>query len=172
MSVLRILPLALLLLPGCSNAPGTSSARDTPSPEGWVPRLEARVNDYAGILTSDERTALEASLDTYERETTHQVAVLTVSSLKGEAIEDFFLRVANTWGLGQKAWDNGILVTVAPTERQVRIELGFGMNRFISDADAKQIIDETMLPAFRAGHFGHGIKGGVERLMTAGRARD
>jgi uncharacterized protein len=128
------------------------------------------VNDYAGILTSDERTALEASLATYERETTHQVVVLTVLSLHGEAIEAFSLRVANTWGLGQKEWDSGILVTVAPMEQQVRIELGVGMNRFVSDADAQQIIDETMVPAFRSGHFGQGIAGGVERLMTAGRA--
>ncbi len=129
-----------------------------------------RVSDHAGIFPVDDRRALDARLAEYEQDTTHQIAVLTVPSLDGEAIEAFSLRVANTWALGQKGVDNGILVTVAPAERQVRIELGYGMNRFISDADAQQIIDEAMLPAFSAGELPQGITLGVERLMAAGRA--
>jgi uncharacterized protein len=138
--------------------------------EGDVPKLEGRVNDYAKILTSQEREALNATLAQYEIETTHQIVVLTVPSLDGEAIDTFSLRVANTWKLGRKGLDNGVLVTVAPTERRVRIELGIGMNRFVSDADAKRIIEETMAPEFRAGHFGKGITLGVERLMAECRA--
>jgi uncharacterized protein len=135
-----------------------------------VPRLVGLVNDYAHVLPAAERADLEKALRAYEAQTTHQVAVLTVQSLHGESIEDFSLRVASAWGLGQKGLDNGVLVTLAPDERAVRIELGRGMNKYVSDGTAKRIIDETMIPAFRVGDMKGGLRKGVERLLEACRA--
>jgi uncharacterized protein len=78
--------------------------------------------------------------------------------------------VANAWKIGRKDLDNGVLVTVAPNDRKARIELGYGMNRFVSDTTAQQILADSMVPQFRAGRFGHGIELGVERLMEVCRA--
>jgi uncharacterized protein len=132
-----------------------------------VPALRGRVNDYAGLLQPQVREQLEASLAHYEHETTHQIAILSVTSLHGESIETFSLRVAKNWALGRKGLDNGVLVTVAPTERSVRIELGTGMNRYVSDSDAKRIIDEVMVPEFRQGHYDVGLLRGIDRLFDA-----
>jgi uncharacterized protein len=85
----------------------------------------------------------------YHRETHQQLVVLTIPTLSGEPLETYSLRVANTWGLGYKGFDNGILVLLALQERKVRIELGKGMERYISDAQAGSIIEESMVPAFR-----------------------
>ena len=135
-----------------------------------VPQLSGRVNDYANVLPAKDRAKLEKLLSDYETETSHQVAVLTVESLHGESIEDFSLRVANAWGLGRKGLDNGVLVTLAPEEHAVRIELGTGMNKYVSDAKAKRIIDETMIPAFQAGDIAGGLRRGIARLLDACRA--
>lgn len=135
-----------------------------------VPKLQGRVNDYAGLLQPQARQSLETSLATFERETTHQIVILTVSSLGGESIEAFSLRVAKSWALGRKGLDNGVLVTLVPAEHKTRIELGFGMNRYVSDADARKIIDEAMIPAFREGHYDIGLKRGIDRLFVECRA--
>jgi uncharacterized protein len=135
-----------------------------------VPKLQGRVNDYAGVLQPQTRRELENSLAQYERETTHQIAILTVPSLGGESIEAFSLRVANTWALGRKGFDNGVLVTLAPAEHETRIELGLGMNRYVSNADAKKIIEEAMIPAFREGKYDIGLRRGIDRLFVECRA--
>ena len=137
---------------------------------GEVPQLAGRVSDYANVLSVEERADLEKILRAYEAETTHQIAILTVQSLHGESIEDFSLRVATAWGLGQKGLDNGVLVTLAPEEDAVRIELGTGMSKYVSDADAKRIIDETMIPAFRMGDMKGGLRRGVDQLLEVCRA--
>jgi len=108
-------------------------------------------------------------LANYERETSHQIGVLLIPTLSGESIESFSLRVANSWKLGQKGLDNGILVTLAMEERAVRIELGLGMERFISNAAAQSIIKNSMVPAFRRGDYAGGLHAGLEQLMSEGR---
>ncbi|MFO1401707.1 MAG: TPM domain-containing protein [Steroidobacteraceae bacterium] len=137
---------------------------------GSVPAHVGRVNDFAHLLPEGDRAVLERTLAGYEEETSHQIAVLTVSSLKGESIESYSLRVANTWRLGRKGLDDGVLVTVAPSERAVRIEVGVGMSRYVTDADAKDVISRSMIPAFRRGDMAGGIKSGVERLLILCRA--
>jgi uncharacterized membrane protein YgcG len=134
-----------------------------------VPAHKSRVNDYANILDPGQRADLEAQLRAYEKETRHQIAVLTVRSLEGESIESYSLRVAKAWALGQKGLNNGVLLTVAPNERKVRIELGKGMSRYVSDTQAQEIISE-MLVSFRAGDIGRGVQLGVTQLMKACRA--
>jgi uncharacterized protein len=95
--------------------------------------------------------------------------VLIIPSLGEEKIETFSLRTANVWGLGNKGFDDGILVTLAMKERKERIELGEGMERFISDADAKQILETEMTPRFAKRDFSGGLERGLERLMDEGR---
>jgi uncharacterized protein len=134
-----------------------------------VPALKGRVNDTAAVLTASERERLSDLLANYERETHHQLAVLTIPSLAGEPLEAYSLRVANTWGLGLKGYDDGILVMLAMKECKIRIELGKGMERYISKAQAKAIIDESVVPAFRKGDWAGGLQNGLQRLMTDAR---
>lgn len=134
-----------------------------------VPRLEGRVTDVARVLSEADRERISDLLARYERETSHQIGVLLIPTVSGEKIESFSLRVANSWKLGQKGLDNGILVTMAMKERAVRIELGVGMERFISNATAQSIINNSMVPAFRKGDYAGGLQAGLEQLMREGR---
>jgi uncharacterized protein len=137
--------------------------------EQWVPQLEGRVTDTANVLPLADRDRLAQMLARYEQETTHQFAVLIVPNLSGESIESLSLRVANAWGLGQKGLNNGVLVTVAVEERQVRIEVGLGMEGYITHAMAQSAINTVIVPAFRQGNYAGGLQSGLERLMTEGR---
>lgn len=147
-----ILAVALLILLTCT-------------PQTAVPRLKDRVTDLAQVFSTEQRTRLIKELADFERETSHQMAVLTVPTLSGERIEDFSLRVANDWGLGQKGKDNGILVTLALKERQVRIELGKGLESDIPQETLDRILREDMVPAFRQGDYAGGLEKGVRRLQ-------
>ena len=134
-----------------------------------MPKLNGWVNDTAGVLPVPERKRIAGALEKYERETHHQIAVLSIASLGEERIEAFSLRTANAWGLGNKGFDDGILVTLAMKERRARIELGKGMQRFISDADAKHILDAETTPLFAKGDIAGGLERGLEQLMDEGR---
>ena len=135
----------------------------------WTPRLEGRVTDGANVLSVADRDRLSKVLARYEQESHHQIAVLIIPTLSEESIESFSLRVAKAWGLGQKNLDNGILVTLAIKERKVRIEIGLGMAKYISDATAQSIIANHMVPAFRNGEYAIGLQAGLEQLMKEGR---
>lgn len=134
----------------------------------WTPSLKGRITDLANLLSPADRQELTSTLEAYEADTSHQIVVLTVPSLSGETIESFSLRVANAWGIGRKGIDDGILVTVAPNDRRVRIELGCGMERYISNADAQAII-EDMAPAFHRHEYAAGLRRGLEALMEEAR---
>jgi uncharacterized protein len=137
-----------------------------------VPMLKNRVNDTANVLSIEDVGRISDLLRNYEKETKHQIAVLIVPTLGDETIERFCLRTSNKWGLGRKGIDDGILVCLAMKERWARIELGIGMNRYISNAEAKEIIDVEMTPAFLkkdfAGGLERGLKRGLKRLADAG----
>ena len=134
-----------------------------------VPRLEGRVTDVAKILSAVDRERLGTLLARYEGETSHQIGVLVIPTLAGETIESYSLRVARAWKLGKKGLDNGILVTMAMKERAVRIELGVGFEKYISNATAQAIIGNAMVPAFRKGDYAGGLQAGLEELMKEGR---
>lgn len=134
-----------------------------------VPQLTGRVVDAANLLLPADRERLANLSSVYEQETGHQIAVVIVPTLEGEAIEGFCLRTANTWRLGREGVDDGIVVCMAMKERAVRIELGIGINRFISNADAKEIIDIEMTPLFGMGDFAGGLERGLKKLMEEGR---
>ncbi len=135
----------------------------------WIPRLEGWVTDVANVLSVADRDRLAKMLSRYEQETSHQFAVLVIPTLSEESIESFSLRVAKAWALGQKGLNNGILVTLAMKERKVRIELGLGMERYITNATAQSTISNAMVPAFRKGDYAGGLQAGLEQLMKEGR---
>jgi uncharacterized protein len=134
-----------------------------------VPKLSGWVSDTAKVLTEADRERLTKMLSDYHEETHHQIVLLTIATLGGERIEAFSLRTATAWGLGYKNIDNGILVALSMKERKMRIELGKGMERFISDSDAKAILDTDMTPAFSKGDFYGGLRKGLLHLMDEGR---
>jgi len=133
-----------------------------------TPRIEAWVTDRANVLSAEQRQRLTERLAAYEKETSHQIVVLTVPSLSGESIESFALRVANAAGIGRRGVDNGVLLMLAIAERSVRIELGLGFERHVSNDRAKAII-ETMTPSFRKGDYAGGLEIGIEAVMSDGR---
>ena len=118
-----------------------------------VPYLQGRVTDDAEILSPEAATRIGAMLEDHEARTTDQVAVLTVTTLDGESIEDFALRVFEAWQLGQRDQDNGVLVVVAPGDRRMRIEVGYGLEGRLTDLEAGRIIRNVMAPRFKAGDF-------------------
>lgn len=134
-----------------------------------VPPLKGRVNDYAGMLSSEASARLEQKLAGFERETTNQVAVLTIPSLQSDDIDQFSIRVAEQWKLGQAGKDNGVLMIIAQTERKVRIEVGMGLQGVLPDITASKIIREIMRPHLKAGNFDQGISAGIDGIIAATR---
>src|SRR5688500_17667108 len=132
-----------------------------------VPKLVARVTDQTGTLSAEQRDALEARLRAFEEAKGSQVAVLLEPTLGGEAIEDFAGRVADTWQLGRKGVDDGVLFVVALQERRMRIHTGRGVQVTLTDALSKRIVAEIVAPHFRAGDFPGGIAAGVEAILKA-----
>jgi uncharacterized protein len=132
-----------------------------------VPPLQGSVNDLAGVLSPDERGALEQRLAGYERQTGHQLAVLIVPSLEGDSIDDFAVRVFESWQLGKKGRDDGILLLVAVQDRKMRIEVGYGLEGDLPDARASRIIREVVAPAFQQGNLALGISRGVAAIAAA-----
>lgn len=130
------------------------------------PPLTGRVVDAAGLLTPNERTALEAKMKAHEDKTTDQVVVATVRSLDGLTIEDYGNRLFRQWKLGRADKTNGALLLVAPTERKVRIEVGYGLEGALTDALSKVIITTAVAPQFQKGNFAGGIDAGVDAMLS------
>jgi uncharacterized protein len=123
-----------------------------------------RVNDFANLLDEPSTAELDTLLETLENDTTAQIAVATVPSLDGLTVEEYATRLFNTWGVGQKDKDNGVLVLVAPSERAMRIEVGYGLEKILPDGLAVAIVREDFLPPFRDGDYQTGILRGVRRV--------
>ncbi len=130
-----------------------------------VPPLHARVNDLAGMLSPETAQALEQRLAAFEQETGHQIAVLTIPSLEGDAIEDFTIRVAEAWKIGKKGFDNGAILVIAQKDKKLRIEVGYGLEGVMPDAIASRIIREVIVPRFRGGDFSGGVVAGVGAIL-------
>jgi len=131
-----------------------------------VPRIEGRVTDTAGILSGATREHISGLLKAHEDRTTNQVAVLTVTGLEGESIEEFATRVFDSWRLGQEKKDNGVLVIIASGDRRMRIEVGYGLEGTLTDLKAGRIIDNIMTPRFKVGDFDGGVTGGVLAIIN------
>jgi uncharacterized protein len=134
-----------------------------------VPQLAGYVNDYADILSNAEEQGLSETVRQFEEQTSNQIFILTTPSLEGRDIEGFSIEVAEVWKPGQKGKDNGILIVVAPNERQYRIEVGYGLEGVVPDGLAGEIGRRHFVPAFRRGDSGGGLRDAVEALMQATR---
>jgi uncharacterized protein len=152
--VLALAGLAVLLL-----APAARGAKA-------VPFLAGRVNDTASLVPAQVRERIEAKLEDLERRTGAQVAVLTVDSLEGDPIEDYAVRVFQTWKLGRQGVDDGVLFVVARQERRMRIEVGYGLEERLTDLRSRQILDDIVRPHFRDGNFGAGIEAGTNGIAA------
>jgi uncharacterized protein len=132
-----------------------------------VPPLSGRVQDQAHLLTPETVQKLEQKLAAFERETSNQVVVLTVPSLQGDDIDQFSIRVADVWKIGQKGKDNGVLLVIAQAERKVRIEVGMGLQGALPDITAGRISREVMRPYLKLGDYNQGVTVGVDSIIAA-----
>ena len=130
-----------------------------------VPQLTGRVVDQANMIKAADEASLVARLEAHEEATGNQVVVLTVNSLEGDSLEDFSLRVARTWALGQKDRNNGVLFLIAKNDRKMRIEVGYGLEGTLTDAVASFIIRQTVTPMFKQGLFNGGINAGTGQII-------
>ncbi len=156
---LRWLVLALALL-GLALAALPAQAAPT------FPKLSGRVTDAANILPADVSAALETRLAGLERATGTQLVVATVPDLEGNDIADYGYQLGRAWGIGQKGTNNGVILLVAPNERKVRIEVGYGLEGTLTDALTSQIIRRDIIPHFKAGDMAGGVTAGADALLA------
>ena len=130
------------------------------------PALTGRVVDQANIIQPDTRAAIEQRSADLEEKSGIQLVVATVNSLEGQEIEPYANELFRKWALGEKKKNNGVLMLVAPNERRVRIEVGYGLEGTLTDALSKVIISNAMTPRFKAGNFSEGISRGVDDIIT------
>lgn len=133
------------------------------------PRPDGRVHDAAGLLSADTRRVIEEELERYESQSTNQIVVATFPSLDGESVETATLRIAETWRLGQKDRDNGALLAIYRDDRQVRIEVGYGLEGALTDALCSTIISREIVPAMRAGDPDRAVLRAVRAIIAATR---
>ncbi len=156
--MIRTLVVALALLIA---AVAPSWAADGPN----FPPLTGRVVDQVGILSPAAQDRLTAEFAAHEQRTGQQVVVAVVKSLDGRAIEDYGYQLGRAWGIGQKGKNTGAILLVAPTERKVRIEVGYGLEGDLTDAISSTIISGVIAPRFRQGDMEGGIVDGAEQIL-------
>lgn len=130
------------------------------------PALTGRVVDDAQLLTPEQEQALTGKLAALEQQTGDQLVVVTLPSLQDQEIEDYGYQLGRHWGIGQKANNGGALLIVAPNERKVRIEVGYGLEGVLTDAYSSLIIRNDILPAFRQGDYAAGILAGTDAIIA------
>jgi uncharacterized protein len=154
--------LATLLVAACAVLLSVLSAHAL-----TFPPLTGRVVDEAGILDPATKQALEQKLADFEAKTTGQFVVVTLKSLQGTSIEDYGYQLGRHWQIGQKDKNSGVLLIVAPNERKVRIEVGYGLEGNLTDAVSRLIIENAILPRFRVNDYAGGITRGVDDIIQA-----
>lgn len=134
-----------------------------------IPKLGGYVNDYASMISGSSKAKLEEELRSFEQSDSTQLVILTIPSLEGEPIEDYSIKVAEAWKLGQARKDNGILLLVSKNDRKMRIEVGRGLEGKLTDLMAGRIIDLVIKPRFKRDDFDGGFTAGVASLIDATR---
>ncbi|HXR95932.1 MAG TPA: TPM domain-containing protein, partial [Rhizomicrobium sp.] len=129
------------------------------------PTLTGRVVDDAHVLSAQTKGDLDQKLAALEAKTSRQLVVVTLPSLQGYDIADYGYQLGRAWGIGQAKLNNGVLFIVAPNEHRVRIEVGYGLEPILTDALSEVIIQQAVLPKFRANDFNGGVEGGVDALV-------
>jgi len=141
--------------------PSVLRALDVPKrPEGYV-------TDKAGLLSPQTKMQLEGVLRQYEQKTSNQIVIVTFPSLEEESLEDFSVRLAEAWKVGQKGRDNGVIFLIFKEDRKMRIEVGYGLEGVLPDALAGQIIQQRVAPLFRQGEYEKGILSGIGAILQA-----
>ena len=149
-----------LFLTGLLIAPILLSAYTSPgNPKGFV-------NDFAGMLKPETVTTLETTLNSFSQQTGNQISVVTVPTLGDESIETYAEKLFQEWGIGDEEKDSGLLLLVARDERELRIEVGYGLEPVITDIESSRIIREEITPAFKNSDYDAGVMSGVNRIMT------
>ncbi|HSH12816.1 MAG TPA: TPM domain-containing protein [Desulfurivibrionaceae bacterium] len=154
----RVLALVLALFGWAA----TASALEIPAYRGYV-------NDYAGMLSPEAAAQLERALTDFDRTDSTQVAILTIPTLEGGALEDFSIKVVEKWGVGSKGKDNGVLLLVVRDDRKVRVEVGRGLEGVLTDLISGRIIAQVITPAFKAGQIDQGMMAGAAAIIQATR---
>jgi uncharacterized protein len=130
-----------------------------PQPTGYV-------NDYASLYTADFRQSLNSQLESLDKQTTVQFVVVTVNSLEGEPIENYAVNLFKSWAIGQKGKDNGLLLLISKEDRQLRFEVGYGLEGAITDGTAGSIIRNDITPSFKEGDYEAGTQVGVNQIFS------
>jgi len=131
-----------------------------------LPRPLGRISDFANVIDPATEADLDRRIDLLEQQTSSELAVATVESLGGTSVEEYANRLFREWGIGRAQQDNGVLIVVAPNEREMRIEVGYGLEGVLPDGLAGQIIREQFTPKFRDGDYSGGIADGVARVIA------
>jgi uncharacterized protein len=134
--------------------------------EPSFPKLTGRVTDAAGVLPADQVAALEARLKALEDTTGTQLVVATVPDLQGYEIDEYGYQLGRAWGIGQKGTNNGAILLIAPAQRKLRIEVGFGLEGVLTDAVSSRIIRQAIVPRFKAGDIAGGVAAGADELIA------
>lgn len=156
--MIRLLALALALVGAWLAAPLAAAPQ--------FPPLTGRVVDAADLLPPEVEARLAAKLEALEAQSQRQLVVATVPDLNGYDIADYGYQLGRFWGLGDQTRNDGALLLVAPNERKVRIEVGYGLEGYLTDALSALIIQNTILPAFRNGDFAGGIEAGTDAIIA------
>lgn len=149
--------LLVFLFPFVFLFPSLTKASHIPPPTGFV-------NDFAQVLTSGQKSVLESSLKDYEQKTGNEIAITFVKSLEGGDITDFTVRVFEEWKIGKKGQDNGILFLAAISDRKMRIEVGYGLEPYLTDGEAGEIIRNVVAPEFKKENYYEGVVKGIEAI--------
>ncbi len=153
----RFVP-ALLLLPILASAYISPGA-----PHGFV-------NDFAGMLSSQAKASLERELSAFEQETGHELTVVTIATHgTDETIETYATKLFEEWGIGKKKEDDGLLLLIARDDREMRIEVGYGLEGAVTDLESSHVIRDVLTPAFKAGDYDGGVNAAMERLESDAR---
>lgn len=153
-----IFSFVLLFLLACP----VLSYQNPGDPEGFL-------NDYAYMLNPAEEERLENKLAQFDKETSNEIAVVTISDLGGDVIENYAVKLFEDWKIGKGEKDNGVLILIAKSDRQMRIEVGYGLEAALTDAQCSWIISDIMAPAFREYDYYEGIDSAVDKIMAATR---
>jgi uncharacterized protein len=150
-----LLSLAVIVLPIAAFA-----YRNPGVPSGFV-------NDYAGVLSAEQKAQLEGKLQAFEKQTSNEISIVTIKSLDGDTIENFAAELFKDWSIGKKGKDNGVLILVAVDDRKMRIEVGYGLEGYLTDAQSSWIINKQMRPAFKANNFFGGLNEAADKIIGA-----
>jgi uncharacterized protein len=136
------------------------------SAEPNYPDYSSYVNDFAGVLQSDNKTQTEDLIAKVEKETSSEIAVAIINSLEGVTVEEYAVKLFEKWGVGKKKEDNGVLLLVAIEDRKLRIEVGYGLEGTITDLEAGNIIDNVIVPKFKQNDYSTGVYDGVVAIAN------